>query len=314
MSSNTQLAYYALWFAHPMLQTALAGIMLWRKLHRTFPVFFSYVVFQIAVFALTFPLRAGGARFYEVFFYVYWATTAISVILGFRVIHEIFLDVFRPYHTLRDLGSVLFKWAGLVMLLVAGVVAASTASSASAGDPVTSAITTLQRSVRVVQCGLILFLLVFSRYLGTNWQQKSFGLALGFGAFASVELTLVALNASTDKVNQALVSFVNMTAYNLTILTWIGYMLARCAAREPATHLLRPQRWEEGLSAIHHPQAPDSLIPMFETMVDRALSRSTTADIAAPSTNLDPVAIPNHASRRVKLEYPPLPQRVASKS
>ena len=41
------------------------------------------------------------------------------------IIYEIFLDVFRPYHTLKDLGSVLFKWAALVMSLVAFVVAAS---------------------------------------------------------------------------------------------------------------------------------------------------------------------------------------------
>lgn len=308
MSPNTQLAYYALWFAHPVLQAALVGIMLWRKLHRTFPLFFSYLVFQIAVFALTFPLR--GARFYTIFFYVYWATTAISVILGFRVIHEIFLDVFRPYHTLRDLGSVLFKWAGLVMLLVAGVVAASTASASE--DPFPTGIMTLQRSVRVVQIGLILFLLVFSRYLGTNWRQKSFGIALGFGAFAGIELSLVALSASNSNVfGQILTSFINMVAYNLTILTWTGYMLVKSPAREPATYMLRPQRWEEGLSAIQHPQSPDSLIPMFESMVDRALSR-TNGDVAP--ANVEKIAVHEDSSRRVKFDYPPLPQRVASKS
>lgn len=308
MSPNTQLAYYALWFAHPVLQAALVGILLWRKLHRTFPVFFSYLVFQIAVFALTFPLR--GARFYTIFFYVYWATTAISVILGFRVIHEIFLDVFRPYHTLRDLGSVLFKWAGLVMLLVAGVVAASTASASE--DPFPTGIMTLQRSVRVVQIGLILFLLVFSRYLGTNWRQKSFGIALGFGAFAGIELSLVALSASNSNVfGQILTSFINMVAYNLTILTWTGYMLVKSPAREPATYMLRPQRWEEGLSAIQHPQSPDSLIPMFESMVDRALSR-TNGDLAPAS--VEKIAVHEDSSRRVKFDYPPLPQRVASKS
>jgi hypothetical protein len=309
MSPNVQLVYYSLWFAHPALQAMLAGVMLWRKLYRTFPVFFSYVVFQIVVFALTFPLR--GARFYTVFFYVYWATTAISVILGFRVIHEVFLDVFRPYHTLRDLGSVLFKWAGLVMLLVAGVVAASTASATE--DPVPTGIMTLQRSVRVVQCGLVLFLLVFSRYLGTNWRQKSFGVALGFGAFAGIELSLVALNATADHVfNQVLSSFINMSAYNLTILIWTAYMLVKSPAREPATHMLRPQRWEEGLSAIQHPQAPDSLIPMFESMVDRALSR-TNGDGAPANPNVSEVAVPESSSRRVKFEYPPLPQRVGSK-
>src|ERR1700693_6131673 len=177
MSPNANLAYYALWFAHPALQAALVGVMLCRKLHRTFPVFFSYVVFQLLVFGLLFPLRSD--RFYTVFYYVYWGTTAVSVIVGFRVIHEVFLDVFRPYHTLRDLGSVLFKWAGLVMLMVAGVVAIS--SSDSDLLPWMHAILVAQRCVRLVQCGLVFFLLAFAGYLGVNRKQKSFGIALGFG-------------------------------------------------------------------------------------------------------------------------------------
>jgi len=306
MSPKVNLAYYALWFAHPALQSSLVGVMLWRKLHRTFPMFFWYVAFQPIAFALTFPLYR--AHLYSAFFYAYWVTTAISVVLGFRVIHEIFLDVFRPYHTLRDLGSVLFKWAGLVMLMVAGVVAASAASGDA--NPLETGIMTLERSVRVVQCGLILFLLVFSRYLGTNWRQKSFGIALGFGAFAGIELSLVAVNAS-NVINQVLSSFINMTAYDVTIFIWIGYMAVKSPAREPSTHMLRPQRWEEGLTAIQHPQAADSLIPMFESMVDRALSR----------THAEPTSTPVHLDedesetipQRVKFDYAPLPERLASK-
>src|SRR5215468_6057690 len=304
MSSNAHLAYYTLWFAHPVLQAILVAILRWRKLHRTFPIFFSYVAFQILVFAVLFPLRAE--RFYTIFYYTSWGTTAVSVVLGFFVIHELFQDVFRPYHTLRDLGSVLFKWAALVMLLVAGVVAASTASATE--EPLRTGIMTLQRSVRVVQCGLILFLLVFSRYLGTNWRQKSFGIALGFGCFASIELALVAINAATDNVfNQLLTDFVNMSAYNITILIWIGYMLGNSPQREPLTHMLRPQRWEDGLTAIQHPQTADSLIPMFESMVDRALSRSG-GEAGEPAPHVEEIPLPGSGSRRVTFEYPPLAQ------
>lgn len=313
MSPKAHLAYYTLWFAHPALQAILVGILFWRKLHRAFPIFFSYVALQILVFAVLFPLHKD--RFYTIFYYMSWGTTAVSAILGFFVIHELFQDVFRPYHTLRDLGSVLFKWAALVMLLVAGVVAASTASATE--EPLRTGIMTLQRSVRVVQCGLILFLLVFSRYLGTNWRQKSFGIALGFGCFASIELALVAINAATDNVfNQRLTDFANMSAYNLTILIWVGYMLVKSPAREPATHMLRPQRWEDGLTAIQHPQTADSLIPMFESMVDRALSRSNgEPEAAAPAAtpNVEEIVLPGSGSRRVTFEYPPLTQRAASK-
>jgi len=181
MNWKSHLVYDALWIAHPVLQFAVVAVMYWRKQHRIFPIFFAYLGFQIAGFMILFPLHKWGE--YSHYFYGYWMLSAISVVLGFRLIQEIFEDVFRPYHTLKDLGTVLFKWAALVMLLVAGVVMAS---SPAAGDPVLQAIVTLQRCVRVVQCGLILFLLIFSKYLGVSWRQQSFGIALGFGSLAAV--------------------------------------------------------------------------------------------------------------------------------
>src|SRR5579864_1933771 len=120
MNANIQLA---LWIAHPVLELCLAAVMFWRRLHRTFPVFFAYIVFQVVNFLVLFPIYRSGAIL--PYFYAYWISAAVSLAVGFKVIHEIFLDVFRPFHTLKDLGTVLFKWAALVMLLVAVVVTAS---------------------------------------------------------------------------------------------------------------------------------------------------------------------------------------------
>src|SRR5207249_10136724 len=169
MNFKIQFVYNALWMIQPVLQLGVAGIMLRRKLHKTFPVFFAYIVSQLPIFCLVFSAYKWGN--YEEYFYTYWICAAISLVLGFKVIHEIFLDIFRPYHTLKDLGSVLFKWAALVMLLVAGVVAA--ASPAAEQGSVIQALVTVQRCLRVIQCGLILFLLVFSNYLGVTWRQHS---------------------------------------------------------------------------------------------------------------------------------------------
>jgi len=195
------------------------------------------------------------------------------------VIHEAFLDVFRPFHTLRDLGTVLFKWAGLVMLLVAGVVSVSTNSSDAA--PWVQAITTAQRCVRIIQVGMVLFLLFFARYLGVSRRQHSFGIALGFGTFAVVELTLIASWAG-DHLSSLGVNLINMGAYDAALFIWLGYTLAKSPARDAAFTLLRPQRWEQSLSDIQHPLPADSLIPMFEGMVDRALSRTRVSPPEAP--------------------------------
>src|SRR5579871_2609587 len=244
MSPKAQLAYYALWFAHPALQLVVLGLMLWRKQYRAFPVFFSYIAFQIVAFAVTFPLLTRGQSAYTAYvayFYAYWAITAISVFIGFGVIHEVFQDVFRPYHTLKDLGTVLFKWAALVMLLVAVVVTAS--SQGGPDSPLVQAVIIGQRCVRVMQVGLILFLLVFSRYLGVSWKQHSFGLSLGLGLSAGVELGTLAFHVSGHASDNA-VHVINLVAYNVAILTWLGYSLVKSAARVPEVELFTSHRWE----------------------------------------------------------------------
>ena len=311
MSPRTQFVYYVLWFAHPLLQTGVAGVMVWRKLHRKFPVFFAYIVSQILAFSVLFPIYYYSSNFVH-YFYAYWASAAISVVLGFKVIHEIFVDVFRPYHALKDLGSVLFKWAGLVMLLVAGVVAAS--STAASDGPIVQAILTIQTSVRLIQCGLVLFLLVFSKYLGVSWRQHSFGIALGFGTFASIELLLVALGASSLGVGTMSRSIINMSAYNCAIVVWLAYALAKSPVRDNSVNMLRTQRWEQSLHEIQYPATSDSLIPMFEGMVDRALSRTRGNALVAQTEMPLPLASANAISPP-DLNYSPLsPHGIISKT
>ena len=268
MTPTVRTIYYALWCAHPVLQLAVAGVMFQHKLHRKFPVFFAYALSQVAIFSVVFASRSNSYAF----FYTYWITAAISLALGFWVIYELFLDIFQPYHTLKDLGTVLFKWAGLVMLLAAGVVAAASPAPYSQDGPLVQAVFTVQRCVRVIQCGLILFLLLFSRYLGVSWRQKSFGIALGFGTFAAVELFVGAL-LSVSNTYEGTCAIVNMIAYNLSILVWLGYMWAKEKARDSSAVLLMSQRWDQSFMDLQHPMPSVSLIPMFENMVEQAISR-----------------------------------------
>jgi hypothetical protein len=266
MNSNIQLA---LWIVHPVLELVLVGAMLRQRLHRTFPVFFAYIVFQVLNFLVLFPIYKAGST--TAYFDAYWISKAISLAIGFKVIHEVFLDVFRPYHTLKDLGTVLFKWAALVMVLVAIVVTAS--SQGSLDSPLVQAIIIGQRCVRVIQCGLILFLLLFSGYLGVSWRQHSFGIALGLGGFATVDLVGMAL-FSGGQIRPHMLSLINAIAYSLAIFVWIGYASWKTTPRNAPANMRMSQRWEQGLGDLRNPVGEDSLIPMFERMVDRAFSHS----------------------------------------
>jgi hypothetical protein len=271
MSEKIRILYYGLWFAHPVIEAAIAAFMIWRGLQRKFRYFFAYIVTQIIS-----SLGLIGAHWYSynAQFYLYWSCAAVSAAFGFGVIYEVFVDVFRSFHTLRDLGTVLFKWAGLVMLLVAGVVSVSTNSADML--PWMQAIMTTQRCVRIIQVGMVLFLLFFANYLGVSRRQRSFGIALGFGSFAVVELALVASWVG-HHLGQPWLSIVNMAAYNASLGTWLGYIALKSPVHDTSSSLLRTQRWEQSLSDIHNPVAADSLIPMFEGMVDRALSRTESS-------------------------------------
>ncbi len=277
MSGPLKFLYYTLWIAHPLLQLGIGIFMLRRGLVRQFKFFFAYILTQLVSFAIVFP--AFVWRSYSAVFYLYWCTNAISVAFGFLVIHEVFVDVFRFFHTLRDLGTVLFKWAGLVMLLVAGVVSVSTNSSEMA--PWMQAIITSQRCVRIIQVGMILFLLFFAHYLGISRRQHSFGIALGFGSFAVIELILICSWVGNHLSGPG-VSIANMAAYNCSLGLWLTYVVVKRPARDLGQSLLQSQRWEQSLSDLQHPIPADSLIPMFEGMVDRALSRAQVDLTALP--------------------------------
>src|SRR5215469_1877161 len=269
MSDKVKFLYFALWIMHPLLEAGIALFMLRRGLSRQFRFFFAYIITQLATFAVLFP--AFFWRSSETLFYLYWGFDAISVTCGFLVIHEVFVDVFKFFHTLRDLGTVLFKWAGLVMLLAAGVVSVSANSAQIA--PWIQAIITSQRCVRIIQVGMIMFLLFFAEYVGVSRKQHSFGIALGFGSFAVIELILISSWVG-NHVGDTWMSIINMVAYNASLTLWLTYVAVKRPARDVSRSLLQPQRWEQSLSDIHHPLPADSLIPMFEGMVDRALSRT----------------------------------------
>jgi hypothetical protein len=289
MNLHSHAVFLYLWCAQPILQSVVAVILWRRKLHKQFPVFFVFLLAQVANFAIIAPLWLTGK--YSVYFGIFWLGEAVNAILGFRVIHEIFVDVFRPYHTLKDLGTLLFKWAGVVMLLVSVVVAFSNSYDQS---PMVHAVTTLQRSVRIVQFGLILFLILFSRFLGVSRKQISFGISLGFGLLAGVELLLMALN-SGGFVNHTNLNVINMLMYLMAVCVWIGYSLSRKAVREVAVNHLQTKRWEQSLADLQHTVPSDSLIPMFEGMVERAFSRSSSLE-NGEDVPFDRPAIPPRAN------------------
>lgn len=269
-----KLIFNALWILHPVLECVAVGILLHRKHHKKFPFFLVYLVAQVVAFIVLFPVYTWASdRFFERYYMsLDIATTIVCTAIAFKVLHEVFLDVFRPFHTLRDLGSIMFRWIGLVTVLVSVVVAASTPANLS---PLNQAIVALQRCLRMSQVGFVLFLLVFSTYLGIRRRDLSFGIAAGFGAFALWELVMWALWFSGHSPMSLQVSNIGTSLiYSGSLVCWCIYSGQKSKIRLSDSTTLQSQRWERSLTEVQHPVGGGALIPMFESMVEQALTRA----------------------------------------
>jgi hypothetical protein len=259
----------ALWISQPFLQAAITFFLVRHKLHKQFGAFFAYTVAQLIFFVGSFPIRHNAALYYD----VYYLTAALNVVFAFKIIHEVFLDAFRPYPALTDLGTALFKWAAMVMILISAVMISM---SPGWDDPVRRTIVVVQRCVDVVQCGMVIFLLAFCHNLGVSWKRTSFGIAVGFGVFSGLELLTQAL-FSGSYMHRQTTATLNMIAYEISLGLWLTYSLLQ--ERQPAVPVLVPQRWDEALLEIHPQKEVESLIPMFEQMVDQAFSKTQNQQV-----------------------------------
>ena len=218
---------YLLWVIGPILLALTGGVLLKRRLVCEFPVFFAYVAFHLLRTAGLFTihlLQLRQAMSYADYFYAYWIGETVSVGLGFTVIYEIYRKAFRNYDALRQLGAIMFGGAAVV-LLVAAVLTAASAPGADAPG-IVRAMVLLERSVRVMQCGLLAFLFVLSSFFGLPWRHRLFGIALGFGVFATIELAALAVRSHIGGIADTALTRVNSAAYACGVLIWVCYLLA----------------------------------------------------------------------------------------
>src|SRR3984893_5041933 len=260
---------YVSWLVGPVLQITLLSLMIQRKLHVVFPRFFSYILFQIVKSGILFVIY----QYYDgSYFDAYWTGNAISVLLAVTVMDEILHNLLRKYGGIQSLGSTIFRWAcGLLLLL--SIVSAFSSQQASA-DRVVSAVLAFDRSVRVMQCGLFFLLMILCRFLRNCWRQHVFGIALGFGIFASIELMLVSIVMHFGDGPVAILSVVKSAAYNVVTLLWIMYLRRQS---EPVLQVdAAPQLSALNVSLVASTQPGDSgFLSMVEQAVDRVLSRGS---------------------------------------
>ena len=202
------------------------------------------------------------------------------MVLEFGVLYELLVNALKPYSALIDLGKMLFRWAAVFLVL-----ARFLPHSPPPGPETTRWLPRselLQRTVRLMQCGLLLLFFGLEKRLGLSWRTHSMSIAMGLGIYAGVDLSTTYLIDRLPALAGAFQIFTNLVYLGATSL-W-AYSLAK---PEPARsnvldspRRLIFQRWNEALltHTVRGEMAfasggMESFLPGVEQTVDRVLAR-----------------------------------------
>jgi hypothetical protein len=216
------LGYY-LWIAPKVLLVILLWGMVRRGLHRQFPMFFVYGALQVLQSAILIAISRSHLGFGDEYHRMFSVTVAVSSAARFCVIQELFNRFFRDYPVLVGPGKVLLRGATIALLLAA--VGLATVAPGESANFLLRATYVLDRTVSVLQCGLLISLFLFSRYFALSWRSQAFGIALGLGIFASVELAVSAVALHLGTFSNRTVILITMATYHCCVLIWMFYLL-----------------------------------------------------------------------------------------
>jgi len=207
-----------------VLLGVLAVILYKRRLYREFPCFFAYVLYEIAKFIPLFALYSVQGVTGKEYAYAYCVTLLVSIVLSFGVIAEISRNLFRESQFLKVAARRSLQCV-TGLLFVVGVLLAVYAPGGNSAKWY-AGIFVVNRGAAMVQSGLLLSLLLFSRFLGLSWRRSAFGIALGLAVLTSLDLAMFALRAAFT--SEAAANFLDLLitgTYLVCVLIWIGYLL-----------------------------------------------------------------------------------------
>lgn len=274
MHAAQHLATYLVASGFALGELGIACFMIRDGSMHKFPRFFQYCLFNASQSLFLACMLAWAS--YDQYFYSYWITNAISATLSFLVIQEIFMAALRPLEGLRDLGRIAFRWVAGLMLIISILMGLST--HIGLNRVLASAVISFESSVRLMQVGLLLLLFLISSRLGLSIKGRVFGIALGMGALAVVNLVAYSLISSTGTTHLVLINQLRSGFYIAVDVTWLVYFVLPAKQESPVmVPIASPlMRWNEVAMAFGHSagrvvytDSAEPFLPQVERMVDR---------------------------------------------
>ena len=221
-----------LWYIPLSLLTPLLWVLVRRRAYDVAPCFFAYSAFGVASDATRFVTH----NYPHPYFLTYWITEAGYCLLGILAMHEVLRSAIG--HLPRA------WWVHLIFPVILLASWGLSLARTHVGPPRVTGIllwiVTGEIAVRFVQVSIVAGLATLVPLIGLRWRRYSFGVALGFGFFATVQLLSTTRFVDIGPTFKLMWGAISIAAYSLAVLIWIWFFWAPIKVTEPDLRPLGP--------------------------------------------------------------------------
>src|ERR1700733_649945 len=223
---NLQLFLFRYLYIAPHVLLIPVAIVMYRKgLHRQFPIFFSYLLYEFLESCVMYPIYS---RLVILPMWLYLGLDQLfragDIIFHLGILQELFESPVKNNDSLRQSSARILKWVTGALVVMA---------SSFIGFGYYTQSHRLPRSyaeieaLNIATCFLLVFVFLWHRFLGLKMSTFAFGIALGLGLTAGLEPLFQSWKDSMFLERTFIPDFLEMGAYHCTVLIWLYYAFAR---------------------------------------------------------------------------------------
>jgi hypothetical protein len=270
-------------YAEPLLWAAAFLAFLRVRKHAalaSFGVFLGIRMFRALLLLETANVHVAPGAYsqipHPVYFYVQWAVYLAGCVAFFFALQEIFRNMMAPLPQLSRLGSIIFRWAAIVSLILASSSIVTLASAASVHDHLAAIFSQIAVSFSILALCLLAFLVVSVHALGLSYRNRVSGLCLGFGLLAAMDLLANGLRDFGQ--GPTIIASIGTVA---ALAIWIGFLAApepepqAVAAVSSSAMLWNDLAQELGPSGPQPAAQQSGFLQNVESVVDRVLAKNS---------------------------------------
>jgi hypothetical protein len=214
---------YIPWIGSLVIEAVLVILIFRRGVHKRFSFFCAFVIYDL-LRAIGIPIAVSLSQRPNLYFYLYWLSFPVEYTLTFLILIQIFAYVFRVQILESPRPIQIFILSVLALFVISAILVLFPDIPTST---TTGLILTLDRSIELLICGLLLFMWAYSTQLRLSMQDHVWGIILGLGIYSGVSLMVAAIAAATGRMCPGWIPPLPHFAYLASTAIWTFYLFRK---------------------------------------------------------------------------------------